>query len=172
MAHRRVRAWVNWAVRWGGIAVVAVVVCVYLLSSRRWYQHGRYTPTAQVLLVLDRGQLRVQVVRLHGPALFFVGPPGLTGRVRTTWREALRWDYHAWGNPSATTRILDLPLWPAAAFSAALSGLAWMRYCRRTPGVCRRCHYDLSGLPPGSPCPECASPIPARGTLGTKDEGG
>src|SRR3982750_2935308 len=25
-------------------------------------------------------------------------------------------------------------------------------------GACPSCNYDLSGLPPGAPCPECAAP--------------
>jgi hypothetical protein len=34
------------------------------------------------------------------------------------------------------------------------------REARTATGYCSRCNYDLSGLPPGSPCPECAA-VPA-----------
>jgi hypothetical protein len=28
---------------------------------------------------------------------------------------------------------------------------------RARVGLCKKCHYDLRGLPPGSPCPECGT---------------
>jgi hypothetical protein len=44
---------------------------------------------------------------------------------------------------------------------AALASLVgW--WIRPRPGrsSCPSCNYDLSGLPPGSPCPECAAAPP------------
>jgi hypothetical protein len=56
------------------------------------------------------------------------------------------------------------PLWPALVATLAVAAVAWGVAARgrcRTPSVCR-CGYDLTGLPPGSPCPECAAiPRPA-----------
>jgi hypothetical protein len=59
------------------------------------------------------------------------------------------------------------PLWPGFAlntiFYAALAWILWQiplalrRHRRRRAGRCTRCNYDLKGLPPGSPCPECGT---------------
>jgi hypothetical protein len=43
-----------------------------------------------------------------------------------------------------------------ASVGTGLRGLA-----RRARGRCATCNYGLSGLPPGSPCPECAARPPA-----------
>jgi hypothetical protein len=52
-----------------------------------------------------------------------------------------------------------LPLWWPLLLTATLTILAWYRHLNRPPaaGHCARCRYDLSGLQPGSPCPECAA---------------
>jgi hypothetical protein len=52
-------------------------------------------------------------------------------------------------------------------FSTPVSlGAAWFGHrlafrSRRRAGLCPSCTYDLSGLPLGSPCPECAAETPA-----------
>ncbi len=65
-----------------------------------------------------------------------------------------------------------LPYYPVipgfAADTALYAGVWWAllfgpgatrRSRRRRRGLCPRCAYDLKGLAPGSPCPECG---PAR----------
>jgi hypothetical protein len=64
-------------------------------------------------------------------------------------------------------RTITVPLWfLAAAFGVApaawLGRLAWgaaVRRCRRVPGHCARCGYDLRATP--GRCPECGA-VPAR----------
>jgi hypothetical protein len=87
---------------------------------------------------------------------------------------ALSWSWSITLVPStAYTNIRDpamgsIPLLPeplgftvnTALYSAAWSGLLTLpvltrRALRRRRGLCPRCAYDLKGLPPGSPCPEC-----------------
>jgi len=54
-------------------------------------------------------------------------------------------------------------LFYAAAWFICLFGIrSTRRFLRARRGLCTRCAYDLKGLPPGSPCPECGnSPLPA-----------
>lgn len=49
---------------------------------------------------------------------------------------------------------LGLPFWPFTLLG--IGGLiATSRRFHPPRGLCRKCHYDLVGLPPDSPCPEC-----------------
>ncbi len=67
----------------------------------------------------------------------------------------------------ATHHIPLVPVWPgflinSVFYTAVLYTLAHsgMRLYRRTlipAGHCQRCRYDLSGLEPGTPCPECGT---------------
>jgi hypothetical protein len=54
---------------------------------------------------------------------------------------------------------IEMPLWIPAALLAALALPMWWSVLHRRraarAGTCPRCRYDLSGLPPGAPCPEC-----------------
>ena len=67
------------------------------------------------------------------------------------YRDWSRWRYR-----------VEFPLWIPLA--AGLSPLCIQRLIRALPkrrtrqSVCRRCRYDLSGLPVGAKCPECGTP--------------
>ncbi len=60
------------------------------------------------------------------------------------------------------------PIWPGLLFNilfyatlwfACFTTLAsWRRRRMRRRGICHNCRYDLQGLPPGTPCPECGTP--------------
>jgi len=66
-------------------------------------------------------------------------------------------------------RIPLRPLWLGLAADTTLfATLAWVgsqlpsairRRKRRRAGRCIRCGYDLAGLSPGTPCPECANQV-------------
>lgn len=63
----------------------------------------------------------------------------------------------SWAIPYAPIwRGLSSDLLIFAAFWFLVLSLASLRRAlRRRRGLCNRCAYDLKGLPPGSPCPEC-----------------
>jgi hypothetical protein len=49
-----------------------------------------------------------------------------------------------------------LPLWIPLAASGLLTGVTWWRWwTAAAPGGCAGCGYDLKGLAPNTPCPEC-----------------
>ncbi len=53
-------------------------------------------------------------------------------------------------------------LFYAAAWFICLFGISSSRrILRARRGLCTRCAYDLKGLPPGSPCPECGAVLAA-----------
>lgn len=55
--------------------------------------------------------------------------------------------------------VLSIPMWVPLALVALPTALAWRRHLRRIPpDHCPRCRYNLAGLPPNSPCPECGAP--------------
>lgn len=66
-------------------------------------------------------------------------------------------------------------LWPGLLINLALHTAAWwaalgllpstarslLARSRRRRGLCTRCKYNLAGLPPEAPCPECGAPPPS-----------
>lgn len=58
----------------------------------------------------------------------------------------------------------SLLLWPPALATTGAGALLilFVRRKYRQPWLCPACRYDLRGLSPGTPCPECNSPIPSR----------
>lgn len=62
---------------------------------------------------------------------------------------------------AGTNKIWEVgvPLWQPLLVLLPIVALAWhldLTALRRArAGHCPKCNYDLSGLPPGTPCPEC-----------------
>jgi hypothetical protein len=79
------------------------------------------------------------------------------------WPSAWQYEHKQRGTYSHTN-LYRFPLWPIAAGGWTLTALVWWMSrgaARVKAGACPSCRYDLSGLPPGSPCPECAAEPPA-----------
>jgi hypothetical protein len=56
-----------------------------------------------------------------------------------------------------------LPLWIPLAASGLLTGASWWRWWTAVaPGGCIACGYDLKGLAPNTPCPECGHTLGAK----------
>lgn len=70
-------------------------------------------------------------------------------------------------NASIETSFLVMgSAWAVAIFA----GLAWWGFLAPLPrhlGECSTCGYDLSGLPPSSPCPECGETDAAKNAAAT-----
>ena len=57
----------------------------------------------------------------------------------------------------STLEYLRVPLWMPGPVFATISSIAWRLDCRdrRRGHLCPSCGYDLAGLAPSRPCPEC-----------------
>jgi hypothetical protein len=188
MARRqpRLRARVNWAARWGGLACCALIAlafatsCIWAFGLYRVRTGGAID---QVALSLFRGRLSVtrHVVPASPPRhpksvaavvggrtvyyssraqWIFIHKP--TDSQSPPWRTAATWDFRSGPlplAPGATQFALSIPAWAPFLVMAVSTALGWKRRPTRRGAapICSRCRYDLSGLPSGSPCPECAA---------------
>lgn len=55
-----------------------------------------------------------------------------------------------------------VPLWMPTLGAGVLAVLLCRIDSRRAPGACAKCSYNLSGLAPGTSCPECGTSPPAK----------
>jgi hypothetical protein len=75
--------------------------------------------------------------------------------------DPVAWWFESMSGPGGQVGTVGIPLWmPLAAMIAAGAWLAFQH--RRRSGHCPKCDYDLAGLEPGAPCPECGRPIDRR----------
>lgn len=148
MARTRGR-WVRW-LKWSAIVLSAVTLVVWVGSA--WWA----------------------VFYLHANSMQFVAAGG--GRLTVSWDPAPRfnpavgsWSVERWTEPFvwwgvwASTKAFAIPLWNPLPFTLGAAFYLWRRDRRaRLPGHCPACGYDLAGLSPGGPCPECGkAPAPA-----------
>jgi hypothetical protein len=172
MARRPLRARVNWAMRWGGALACLAALLAYAVGPFFLVRVGYRKSINGISLELARGQVRLVTtgwLAAGGGGTSEPVPDGPQIRITSvndagglpTWGEALRpslvWDDGS-GGPFADYEA-GLPLWSVFVAGAIASGLAHRSHLRqvRAPRACPSCRYDLSGLPPGSPCPECAT---------------
>lgn len=61
---------------------------------------------------------------------------------------------------------VSISTWGLAALLAFPASMLWYIHLRKYPASsrCRKCHYDLTGLAAGAPCPECGSATQSRPT--------
>ena len=164
---RRGRFWgaAKWVLR---LSAAMVFVCAML----GWHQSYRlWLPTREVYLRFGSYSLRATAEQ---------------GRVWLTWiafnrfvdqhdfRHTLtaiisdrsaRWYGKRRMAAAGTVWYPTVPFWVIAVASAGSGVLVWRKTARwrgapRSACACWSCNYDLSGLPLGSPCPECATASP------------
>jgi hypothetical protein len=162
---------VNWAARWGGGAALLCIGALFILSWGNgwlvWYRRGH----SWSRVTIWRGQVGV----------FFYDDPNASfpkhvayDRLSQSellnhgWRRfpcGFSWEFNS--KPGLGWALYaTASLWPIglAAGTAAVLGVVG-RTAHMSHPTCPSCSYDLSGLPPGSPCPECAAvPAPPVGS--------
>lgn len=179
MARRRVRARVNWGVRWGGAALGCGFLAMIPWSAFRASALVINVPRGEIDIAARSGVAFLAFTRARPswfpPSLPLpAAPPPWSAAVydssRGDGQEWRWWRWHAkkWpesppgfssgGELAGTAVTLEFPLWCPAVLSLGASVWAYADWrSRRGPAKCSSCRYDLSGLPPGSACPECAA---------------
>jgi hypothetical protein len=165
MARRRLRARVNWAMRWGGAAVCAAILMIYMVSSLHAADVQYSGKLHKIGVQLWRGQVTLLKIDWPSP---MTGRPTLRLYTSTrtemekagmTWPRALWFQFEHPPLAPAQTVLIAVPLWAPMLLLAWASAGSWRVVISRGPDErpCASCGYDLSGLPPGSACPECAA---------------
>jgi hypothetical protein len=160
MARHGPRARLNRTVRWSATILCVVAILVYTLGLFRVLAFqpgiGRLS-----FAELDRGQVVVRwdsVPYRLGPWQLHSSP---VAQVRHgPWAQSLRVGWSRTTRPNGSfTYMIFFPFWVVLACCLPLAIVAWIVHAKagRRAGACPCCNYDLSGLPPGSPCPECAA---------------
>ncbi len=138
--------------KWVGLVVCLVLAGVWL-SSRWWgVRRTAMTNGRWLNLEIGRGVFAYNEVESEGTSL--TRKPEWSFRAPTPAMLIWRPSWFVGGVPRQ--RLLWLPLWIPLTALAVPTALLWWRDRRRArPGHCAACGYDLAGLAPGAPCPEC-----------------
>lgn len=145
--HPRIRK----SVKWGGLAVIAVLTVVW--SASAWVTVEYIWGTWGRTVCVSHGTVFI------GNYFWSGQPPAHGWIVYVAERPELRWRL-SWGIEKWTqTPHLRVPLWLPTLGAIWLTLTAWWsdaRARRRQTGiVCSHCGYSRRGLPPSTPCPEC-----------------
>lgn len=117
-----------------------------------------------------------QIVRVYGfplPCLWYADAWNQNTPIAPEWNESRYGGYAltSLAPIAGVPRSLPLrPLWPALVANTVFFFAAWLgvfegiarlvRLRRRRRGLCEYCTYDLRGLAPAAPCPECGTISP------------
>ena len=153
-AFHRVRTRARRVVKWAGPVLTILLVVAWLGSQTR---RVAWSPTGRYWISLAGGHVRF--ARLEPAA------PANSGSRR--WESGPISPEFSWwfqrGSIASYSSWSAVPVWVFIVPTAGATAAAWWldARARRRPGLCPRCGYDLAGLSPGTPCPECGR-VPAR----------
>jgi hypothetical protein len=151
--HPRIRK----TIKWGGLALAALLLGV-CLASRWWWVEWRGSGPQNKWISLKGGRLVIGTAR---DVLAGLPAPGWhVYREGWPFYFEFRWWFDWKRSPFAT--LFAVPLWVPAVFALLLAASAWrldtLARRRTRAGHCPSCGYDLTGLIAPAPCPECGRP--------------
>ncbi len=153
--HPRIRK----ATKWSSTALALILVAVWGVSEFRSF--GLETRGWVVDLRLGG----VTVINAHkGSSIGRPQPHWRWDRFNRTQMQRCWWIEWDGGHSWSPFRRIDFPLWMPLCILLPLSGTAWrfdiLARRRDQSHLCTNCSYNLTGLRPGSNCPECNTPPP------------
>ncbi|CAG0991473.1 hypothetical protein PHYC_02322 [Phycisphaerales bacterium] len=148
--------------RWTCTAALAMLLLVYAITN--WFAFTAVRAGSGPFVLLAGGALHVHWSPPGASRVVFGFVEGATpivadcyvwaGSAGSDWTWSGEWRDSTYG--AATVRERAVPLWVPSLLLAAVSALLWRSHLRdRRANNCPECNYPLSGLAPGSPCPEC-----------------
>lgn len=141
--------------KWTGVAATVLIGATDALSQR-WCVH-RFDSRGGVTALHRGGIGRDWLDPAYSRSGYW--PPGW--RIEPAYRGYLWWP--SW-SANSVGRELWVPIWIPLALAAAPTAILFhrdrRRHPRNLPGHCRTCGYNLAGLSPDGPCPECGTPRP------------
>lgn len=143
------RVWFWRATKWSAAAAAAALL---VATIRAGYHGFGYCTKHSYFVGFSQGEVLVSHTGRHSypdPSAGWIENSSHPLSIRLWW--FWEWDPSAWE--------LRVPTWPLILGSLALGAAAWRLERRAMPreaGHCS-CGYDLAGLRPGQPCPECGA---------------
>src|SRR5688572_29056352 len=136
-------------------AAITVLLLIVWVGSGWCGAVGAYTP--RVALIAVGGRIEIG----------WMSPPRWLPEVRyfdpqINKQKPFQWWFEAWQDNFGSGRTYQInwvaiPIWLLALIAGTLTLLIGRRDSRRLPHACRKCGYDLTGLPAERPCPECGT---------------
>lgn len=160
--HPRTKAPRRWEpiFRW---SLTAISVCSFIAAALSYAVCIRLTQRAipQPDGSLIWHQLALHQGSTHNSSSFPLAPPAPLPLSRVEWVGFSARAPATSANTIASTSIMSgTPIFVLVpAVCATASWVNWLNRRRaERVGRCQTCNYDLRGLPPAAPCPECGQP--------------
>jgi hypothetical protein len=158
VSKRRARA--RRVAEWAALAVCVLLAAAWVVSLRWAGGLRESSVVASRTIFVSRG---VACSISYAGAIAGLPPPGwFRYRLGAMGEDVppVEW-WPRWSRDERLT-LLSLPLWiPFLALALPTAWLFWSDRRRARPGHCA-CGYDLTGLAPDAPCPECGTAAQRR----------
>jgi hypothetical protein len=153
--------------KWAGL-VVCLLIAAWWFLSYAWSVSCVDGGRALGRLLVSKGLIHLTFVSDAAAYEQHPSPKRRGWRVDRTWR----FDRAAWwpglhsfpyvlSGTTLTVHTVWIPMWMPAVAVALPTAWRFWRDRRARPGHCK-CGYDLAGLAPGAPCPECGAAAERR----------
>lgn len=165
MMPRTRRARLRRVAKWAGLTACVLMAGLWMASESRSLvlfdpvrQGPRATCATGVRVSFGTVYILIGLARDDANALFQCVSLWLAEAERSKYRSAIPHASPRMGierDNFGTYAELHVPLWIPLGIGAILTVVLWLPDLRRSPTTGCPCGYDLAGLAPGAPCPEC-----------------